>query len=98
LHEPQREGVLSVNRTRRYDAAIIGAGQGEKPLAMVTEDGTIAEAMRIVDVKDGAEPVRLRIREWIDERHHRDVEVAEGFWALGPPTLPADTCVGETTV
>ena len=30
---------------------------------MVTEAGTIAEVMRIVDVKDGAEPVRLRIWE-----------------------------------
>jgi hypothetical protein len=46
---------------------------------MVTEDGTIVEVMRIVDLKDGAEPVRLRIREC--------AEVAEGFWALGPPTL-----------
>jgi len=34
---------LSVNRTQRYDAAIIDAGQGEKPLAMDTEDGTIVE-------------------------------------------------------
>ena len=32
--EPQREGGLSVNRTQRYDAAIIGAGQGEKPLVI----------------------------------------------------------------
>jgi hypothetical protein len=48
----------------------------------VTEDGTIVEVMRIVDVKDAISPVRLRVREWIDERHYRDVEVAEEFWAL----------------
>jgi hypothetical protein len=48
----------------------------------VTEDGTIVEVMRIVYVKDVISPVRLRVREWIDERHYRDVEVAEEFWAL----------------
>jgi hypothetical protein len=48
----------------------------------LTEDGTIVEVMRIVDVKDAISPVRLRVPEWIDEEHYRDVDVAEGFWAL----------------
>jgi hypothetical protein len=43
----------------------------------VTEDGTIVEVMRIVDVRDAISPVRLHVREWIDEWHYWDVEVAE---------------------
>ena len=31
----------------------------------------------MVDVKNPVAPVRLRIREWIDERHYRDVDVPE---------------------
>ena len=46
---------------------------------MVTEDGTNVEVMRIIDVKDGAESGRLRIREWIDERHYRDILVTDEF-------------------
>jgi hypothetical protein len=41
---------LNVNGTRHYEAAIIGAGQGENPLAMVTEDGTNIEVMRITSM------------------------------------------------
>jgi hypothetical protein len=63
----------------------------------VTPDGTVLGVMRVVD-KDAINLVRLRIWEWTGERHHRDVEVAEGFWPLGPRTLPADNCVGETTM
>jgi hypothetical protein len=29
----------------------------------------------VVDVKNPIAPVRLRVREWIDERHYRDVDV-----------------------
>jgi hypothetical protein len=43
----------------------------------VTEDGPV------VDVIDIAKPVRLLVREWIDERHCRDVEVADESWAVG---------------
>ena len=35
------------------------------------------EVLRIVDVKDSFAPVQLRLREWIDERHYRDVDVPE---------------------
>lgn len=43
----------------------------------VTAEGTLLEVLRIVDVKDSITPVRLRVREWIDERHYRDIEVPE---------------------
>ena len=43
----------------------------------VTVEGTLLEVLRIVDVKDSIAPVRLRVREWIDERHYRDVDVSE---------------------
>ena len=33
--------------------------------------------LRVVDVKDSIVPVRLRVRECIDERHYRDVDVPE---------------------
>ena len=42
-----------------------------------TTEGTLLEALRVVDVKNPVVPVRLRIREWIDERHYRDVDVPE---------------------
>jgi hypothetical protein len=41
-----------------------------------TADGTLLEVLRIVDVKDSIAPVRLRVREWIDEHHYRDVDVS----------------------
>jgi hypothetical protein len=41
-----------------------------------TAEGTLLEVLRIVDVKDSMAPVRLRVREWIDERHYRDVDVS----------------------
>jgi hypothetical protein len=42
-----------------------------------TAEGTLLEVLRIVDVKDSIAPVQLRVREWIDERHYRDVDVPE---------------------
>lgn len=41
-----------------------------------TAEGTLREVLRIVDVKDSIAPVRLRVREWIDERHYREVDVS----------------------
>jgi hypothetical protein len=41
-----------------------------------TDEGTLLEVLRIADVKDPINPVRLRVREWIDERHYRDVDVS----------------------
>jgi hypothetical protein len=43
----------------------------------LTAEGTLLEVLRIVDVKDSIAPVQLRVREWIDERHYRDVDVPE---------------------
>jgi hypothetical protein len=43
----------------------------------VTAEGTLLEVLRVVDVKDSIAPVRLRVREWIDERHYRDVNISE---------------------
>jgi hypothetical protein len=43
----------------------------------VTAEGTLLEVLRVVDVKNPVVPVRHRIREWIDERHYRDVDVSE---------------------
>jgi hypothetical protein len=57
----------------------------------ITPDGTVLGVMRVVDVKDAINLVRLRIREWTGERHHRDVEVAEGFWPLGHGLCPRTT-------
>jgi hypothetical protein len=45
--------------------------------AELTAEDTMLEVLRVVDVKDPIVPVRLRIREWIDERHYRDVDVPE---------------------
>ncbi len=42
-----------------------------------TAEGTLLEVLRVVDVKDPVVPVWLRLREWIDERHYRDVDVPE---------------------
>jgi hypothetical protein len=42
----------------------------------VSAEGTLLEVLRVVDVKDSMFPVRLRLREWIDERHYRDVDVS----------------------
>jgi hypothetical protein len=42
-----------------------------------TAEDTLLEVLRIVDVKDSIAPVQLRVREWIDERHYRDVDVPE---------------------
>ena len=41
-----------------------------------TAEGTLLEVLCVVDVKDSTAPVRLRVREWIDERHYRDVDVS----------------------
>jgi hypothetical protein len=43
----------------------------------LTAEGTLLKVLRIVDVKDSIAPVQLRVREWIDERHYRDVDVPE---------------------
>lgn len=45
----------------------------------VSGEGMIIEVLRIVNVKDLTEPTRLLIREWSDERHYREVEVADDF-------------------
>jgi hypothetical protein len=42
-----------------------------------TADDVLLEVLRMVDVKDPIAPIRLRVREWIDERHYRDVDVPE---------------------
>jgi hypothetical protein len=42
-----------------------------------TAEGTLLETLRVVDVNNPVVPVRLRVREWIDERHYRDVDVPE---------------------
>ena len=42
-----------------------------------TTEGTLVEVLRVVDVKDSIAPVQVRMREWIDERHYRDVDVPE---------------------
>ena len=41
-----------------------------------TAEGTLLEVLRVMDVRDSIAPVRLRVREWIDERHYRDVDVS----------------------
>jgi hypothetical protein len=43
----------------------------------LTPEGTVLETVRLVDVKDPIEPVKLLVREWIDERHYRSVFVPE---------------------
>jgi hypothetical protein len=58
-----------------------------------TADGTLLEVLRVVDVKDSIVPVRLRIREWIDERHYRDIPAKTGalLAAIGPAALVVRT-------
>ena len=41
-----------------------------------TAEGTLLEVLRVVDVKDSIAPVQQGVREWIDERHYRDVDVS----------------------
>ena len=43
--------------------------------AEFTDESTLLEVLRVVDVKNPVVPVRLRVHEWIDERHYRDVDV-----------------------
>jgi hypothetical protein len=43
----------------------------------LTPEGTVLETVRLVDVKDPVEPVRILVREWIDERHYRSAFVPE---------------------
>jgi hypothetical protein len=43
----------------------------------LTAEGTLLEVLRVVDVKDPVVPVRLRVREWVDERHYRDIDVSD---------------------
>ncbi len=43
----------------------------------LTPQGTVLETLRIVDVKDQVEPVKLLVREWIDARHYRSAFVPE---------------------
>jgi hypothetical protein len=43
----------------------------------LTPEGTVLETVRLVDVKDPVEPVKLVVREWIDTRHYRSVFVSE---------------------
>jgi hypothetical protein len=43
----------------------------------LTAEGTLLEVLRVVDVKDSVVPVRLRVREWVDERHYRDIDVSD---------------------
>jgi hypothetical protein len=45
--------------------------------AEFTAEGTLLEVLRVVDVKNPVVPVRLRVREWIDERRYRDIDVPE---------------------
>jgi hypothetical protein len=45
--------------------------------AELTAEGTMLEVLRVVDVKNPVVPVQFRIREWVDERHYRDVDVPE---------------------
>jgi hypothetical protein len=51
----------------------------------LTAEGTLLEVLRVVDVKDPVVPVRLRVREWVDERHYRDVDVP---WDPIPDFVP----------
>lgn len=45
--------------------------------AELTPQGTILETLRLVDAKDPVEPVRVLVREWIDEQHYRSAFVPE---------------------
>jgi hypothetical protein len=43
----------------------------------LTAEGTLLEVLREVDVKNLVAAVPLRVREWVDERYYRDVDVPE---------------------
>jgi hypothetical protein len=44
-----------------------------------TADGTLLEVLRVVDVKDPIVPIRLLVREWLDESQYREVDVPGYF-------------------
>jgi hypothetical protein len=44
-----------------------------------TAEGTLLEVLRIVDDKDPVDPVRLCVREWLDESHYCEVDVPGDF-------------------
>jgi hypothetical protein len=44
-----------------------------------TAEGTLLEVLRVVDVKDPIVPIRLLVREWLDESHYREVDVPRDF-------------------
>ena len=44
-----------------------------------TADGTLLEVLRVVDVKDPVVPIRLLVREWLDESQYREVDVPGDF-------------------
>jgi hypothetical protein len=44
-----------------------------------TADGTLLEVLRVVDVKDPVVPIRLLVREWLDESQYREVDVPGYF-------------------
>lgn len=43
----------------------------------LTPQGTVLKTVRLVDVKDPVEPVRILVREWIDTRYYRSVSGPE---------------------
>jgi hypothetical protein len=71
------------SRTSNVARKICPVLKGGEMLKMTTKEivftaeGTLPEVLRVVAVKDSIAPVRLRVREWIDERHYRDVDVSE---------------------
>jgi hypothetical protein len=44
-----------------------------------TADGTLLEVLRVVDVKDPIVPIRLLVREWLDESQYREVDIPGDF-------------------
>jgi len=44
-----------------------------------TADGTLLEVLRVMDVKDPVVPIRLLVREWLDESQYRKVDVPGDF-------------------
>ena len=44
-----------------------------------TVECTLLEVLCVVDVKDPVVPVQLCVREWLDGRYYRDVDVPEDF-------------------
>jgi hypothetical protein len=45
----------------------------------LSPEETVLETIRLVDVKDPIEPVKLLVREWIDEQH---------YWSTFVPEVP----------